>query len=225
MHGFLPGSLLGTRHSFCMQGVCVLFMCECPLTLSTGLPPHVQEAELQQARAAIKEATYSYRSYNSRSLELYAQRYYWYVASLPYLVLNSRTAISRVLARRVMQPGSNPTKLAKELLESKTEWFDSLRATVLGMHLWAKGRQAGAQLTLEQCFIAPYIEPTAKSVGLCAPGHALIRHLFLETSKTDATYKFSWRQQNVGVTVGAVDASMKRGNSLAQLKVRQKLVP
>jgi len=49
--------------------------------------------ELQQAKAAVKEATYSYRSYNPRSLELYAQRYYWYVASLPFIVLNSRTAI------------------------------------------------------------------------------------------------------------------------------------
>ena len=34
------------------------------------------------------------RSYNPKSLELYAQRYYWYVAALPYVVLNRRTATS-----------------------------------------------------------------------------------------------------------------------------------
>ena len=46
-------------------------------------------------------------------------------------MLNQRTAITRVLARRIMVPGSNPTFLAKQLLESKTEWFDGLRAQVV----------------------------------------------------------------------------------------------
>ena len=87
-------------------------------------------AELQGANAAVKAATYTYRSYNPRSLELYAQRYYCYVRALPWVVLNQRTAITRVLARRIMTPGSNPTSLAKQLLESKSEWFDGLRAQV-----------------------------------------------------------------------------------------------
>ncbi len=87
-------------------------------------------AELQAAKAAVKAATYTYRSYSPRSLELYAQRYYWYVRALPWVVLNQRTAITRVLARRIMTPGSNPTSLAKQLLESKSEWFDGLRAQV-----------------------------------------------------------------------------------------------
>ena len=55
------------------------------------------------------------------------------------------------------------------------------------MHLWAAQRQAGAQLTLEQLWIAPLAVPTAKS--LCAPGHALIHHLFLEVSKAEEQYK------------------------------------
>ena len=204
-----------------------------------------EESELQVARAAVKAATYSYRwssstarspswsmpilsvlarrrrSYHPRSLELYAQRYYWYVAAMPYLVLNKRTAVTREVARQVMLPGSNPTALAKQLLEFKTEWFDLLRAQVIGMHLWARERPSGHQLTLEQLFMAPYVELTHESVGLCAPGHALIRHLFLAVSAAEAAYKLSWRQQNVGVTVGAVDASMKRGNALDQCKVRQ----
>ena len=50
--------------------------------------------------------------------------------ALPWVVLNQRTAITRVLARRIMTPGSNPTSLAKQLLESKSEWFDGLRAQV-----------------------------------------------------------------------------------------------
>ena len=37
--------------------------------------------------------------------------------ALPWVVLNQRTAITRVLARRIMTPGSNPTSLAKQLLE------------------------------------------------------------------------------------------------------------
>ena len=91
------------------------------------------------------------------------------------------------------------------------------------MHLWAAQRQAGAQLTLDQLWLAPFAVPTAKSVGLCAPGHALVRHLFLAVSKAEEQYKFSWRQQNVGVTIAAVDASMKRGKALEQLKIRQTL--
>ena len=186
-------------------------------------PGNETAVEVRQAKAAVKEATYSYRSYNPQSLQLYAQRYYWWVAALPFVVLNCRTAVTRVLARRIMLPGNNPTNLSKQLLESKTEWFDGLRASVLGMHHWARQRQAGAQLTLDQLFIAPFIEPTPESVGLCAPGHALIRHLFLSVSKAEEQYKFSWRQQNVGCTVGCLDASMKRGKALPQLKVRQTL--
>ena len=70
-------------------------------------------------------------------MRLYAQRYYWYVASLPYVVLNSATAVTRDIAREIMVPGSNPTALAKKFMESKTEWFDLLRAQVFGMHAWA----------------------------------------------------------------------------------------
>ena len=88
------------------------------------------------------------------------------------------------------------------------------------MHLLAAQRQAGAQLTLDQLWLAPLAVPTAKSVGLCAPGHALVRHLFLAVSKAEEQYKFSWRQQNVGVTIAAVDASMKRGKALELLKIR-----
>ena len=88
-------------------------------------------SELQEARAEVADITYSYRSYNPKSIELYAQRYYWYIASLPYVVLNKRTAVTRVLARRIMRAcaaGSNPTDMAEELLELKSEWFDLLRA-------------------------------------------------------------------------------------------------
>ena len=89
------------------------------------------------------------------------------------------------------------------------------------MHAWAKQRTAGQQLTLEQCFIGEYTEVTPASVGLCAPGDALIRHFFLAVSDSESSYKLSWRQQNVGVTVGAIDATMKRGNALPELKIRQ----
>ena len=179
------------------------------------------ESELREAEAAVKAATYSYRSYNPRSIQLYAQRYYWYVAGLPYVVLNKRTAITRELARQIMIPGSNPTDLSKQLLEFKTEWFDLLRAQVIGMHAWSKERRSGQQLTLEQLCMPAYENVTHESVALCAPGHALIRHFYLAVSDAEASYKFSWRQQNVGVTVAAVDASLKRGKALELLKVRQ----
>lgn len=116
---------------------------------------------------------------------------------------------------------SNPTDLAEELIELKSEWFDLLRAQVIGMHVWAKGRSARQQLTLEQCFLGEYTDVTPASVALCAPGDALIRHFFLAVSDAESKYKLSWRQQNVGVTVGAVDATMKRGSALADCKIRQ----
>ena len=185
--------------------------------------PFAQPDDVVQARAAVKRATYSYRSYNPDSLFLYAQRYYWYVASLPYVILNRRTAVTRELAREVMIPGSNPTDLAKRLLEFKSEWFDLLRAQVLGMHLWAKQRRIGQQLTMDQFRMSKFEAPTHESVAMCAPGHALLRHLFLAVSDADEQYKFSWRQQNVAGTVWAVDASMKRGKALPQCKIRQTL--
>ena len=89
------------------------------------------------------------------------------------------------------------------------------------MHAWAKERSAGQQLTLDQCYMGKYVEVTPARVALCAPGDALIRHFFLAVSDTESQYKLSWRQQNVGVTVGAVDATMKRGSALADLKIRQ----
>ena len=59
--------------------------------------------------------------------------------------------------------------------------------------------------------------------ALRAGRRALIRHFFLEVSKTTSTYKLSWRQQNVGVTVGSLDATLKRGKALTDLKIRQTL--
>ena len=86
-----------------------------------------------EADAAVKALTYYYRSYNPISLKLYAERYQFWVESLEYVVLHKRTAITRSLARRIMRActkGSNPTDLAEELLELKSETFDSLQAQV-----------------------------------------------------------------------------------------------
>lgn len=181
--------------------------------------------EVAAAEAAVKAATYTYRSYNPISLQFYAERYYWYVASLPYVVLNRRTAVTRSLARRIMRAqgsgSSNPTDLATELLETKSEWFDLLRAQVMGMHAWAKVRIGTKQPTMRQVCMGEYEPVTHKSVAFCAPGDALIRHFFLAVSDAEKDYKFSWRQQNVGVTVGAIDATFKRGSALKTLKVRQ----
>ena len=66
-----------------------------------------------------------------------------------------------------------------------------------------------------------YQPVTHESVGFCAPGDALIRHFFLAVSDAERDFKFSWRQQSVGVTVGAIDATFKRGSALKDCKVRQ----
>ena len=91
------------------------------------------DEEYAEAEAAVKAATYIYRSYNPESIRLYAERYDWWVESLEYVVLNKRTAITRSLSRRIMRActkGSNPTDLAEELLELKSETFDSLQKQV-----------------------------------------------------------------------------------------------
>jgi hypothetical protein len=89
--------------------------------------------EYEEVEAAIKAAMYCYRSYNPTSIQIYAERYAWWVESLEYVVLNKRTAVTRLLARRIMRActkGSNPTDLAEELLELKAEMFNSLQAQV-----------------------------------------------------------------------------------------------
>ena len=72
--------------------------------------------------------------------------------SLPYVIFNKRTAVSRRVARRLVRCGvrSNPTALAEEFLEDKAEALAELQAQVYGMHVWAKQLSAGQQLTLEQ---------------------------------------------------------------------------
>jgi hypothetical protein len=44
------------------------------------------ETEIEEARAAVKAATYTYRSYNSISMRIYAERYAWCVAALSTLL-------------------------------------------------------------------------------------------------------------------------------------------
>ena len=46
------------------------------------MAPH-DPADLAQAKADLKSATYSYRSYNPVSLKLYSERYYWYAPHAP----------------------------------------------------------------------------------------------------------------------------------------------
>ena len=95
---------------------------------------------------------------------------------------------------------------------------------VYGMHLWSKERGARKQqLTLDDWRMGAFVEFSRSSVGFCAPGHALIRHFFLAVYHAGADYKLSWRQQNVPVNIGAVDATMKRGSALTDLKIRQTL--
>ena len=141
-------------------------------------------------------------------------------------MLNKRTAITRPLARRIMRgctKGSNPTDLAEELLELKAETFNSLEAQVYGMHLFAKERQAGRQHTLDGWRLGAFVEFSRAGIGFCSPGHKLIRHFFMAAHNADAEYKLSWRQQNVPVNIAAVDATMKRGSALTDLKIRQTL--
>ena len=146
-----------------------------------------------------------------------------YVHSLPYVILNKRTAVTRSVERRLVRSGvkTNPTSLAEEFLADKYEALASLQAQVYGMHVWAQARQAGTQLTLEQMTMDEVELVTAESVGLCAPGEALIRHFFLSVHQARAPYQLSWRQQNVPMTIGSVDATYKRGKALDLLKIRQ----
>ena len=87
------------------------------------------------------------------------------------------------------------------------------------MHVWAQARSAGQQLTLEQMMMDDVELITAESVGICAPGEALIRHFFLAVHEATSAYKLSWRQQNVPMSVGTVDATFKRGKALDMLKI------
>ena len=208
-----------------------------------------EEEDLERARAAVKAASYVYRSYNHISMRIYAERYGWcapplrliilpqypidfrmplplalrYVHSLPYVILNKRTAVTRRVERRLVRAGikTNPTALAEEFLEDKHEALSSLQAQVYGMHVWAQAKQAGQQLTLEQMMMDEPELVTAESIGLCSPGQALIRHFFLAVQNARAPYQLSWRQQNVPMTIGSVDATFKRGKALDLLKIRQ----
>ena len=89
------------------------------------------------------------------------------------------------------------------------------------MHLWARERRPGQQLTLDQLFMGELTEFSRASVGLCSPGHQLLRHFYLAVDAASSVYKLSWRQQNVPVAIASVDATFKRGSALQELKIRQ----
>ena len=60
-----------------------------------------EEEELAAAELKATQTTYVYRSYNPQSLLLYAERYSFYVRSLPYVILNKRMAMSKLVAKRI----------------------------------------------------------------------------------------------------------------------------
>ena len=186
--------------------------------------PSGAEEEMADLEAKLKDATYTYRSYDSRSLKIYAERYGWYVASLPYIILNKRTAVTRPLSRRIMRACSrysNPTDLAAELLEYKSEAFTNMQLYYYGFHVWASKHDSGEQLTMEAMLRGRLEILTPEGVGLCSPGDALIRHFFDAVATNQTLYQLSWRQQNVPVSIAAVDASYKRGKVLDDLTICQ----
>ena len=162
----------------------------------------------------LKRKFYRYRSYNPTSMLLYAERYAWFVASLPFVITNRRTAVTRSLARRITRgcaTRSNSTDIADELAERKNETFDTLLLSVYGMHDWVRGRTRanGGQLTMDSFTMAdPYII-TREQLGICSSGHALVRRFFLDDTAASQEYKFSFRQQNVTCRIGAVDGHLK----------------
>ena len=140
------------------------------------------------------------------------------------MITNKRTALTRSLAKmvvRALSRRSNPTDFSDELSEYKGEVLSTLQAEVLGMQVWGKERPAGSQMTLMRMSIHDCAVPTEQSIALCAPGHALIRRFFLDVSMAKQPYQLSWRQQNVPMRIGSIDATFKRGKALGDLKIRQ----
>ena len=124
--------------------------------------------------------------------------------------------VLRHLARR-----SNPTDAADELSEYKAEALTVLQIEIASVQIWAKERHAGQQLTLDKMSVHKVDVPTESSIALCAPRDGLLRHFFLEVQSGLSEYQLSWRQQNVPMTVGAIDASMKAGKALQDQNKRQ----
>ena len=106
-----------------------------------------------------------------------------YVAKLPYIILNRRTALARPLAKMVVRHltrRSNPTDAADELSEYKAEALTVLQIEIASVQIWAKERHAGQQLTLDKMSVHKVDVPTESSIALCAPRDGLLRHFFLE---------------------------------------------
>ena len=86
---------------------------------------------------------------------------------------------------------TNPRALAEEFLEDKYEALTSLQAAVYGMHVWAQRRKPGQQ-TIDRMMMDEVDLVTGESVGICAPGHAMIRHFFLAVTDKTYLFKLSW---------------------------------
>jgi hypothetical protein len=173
---------------------------------------------------ALSKKFYRYRSYNPTSMLLYAERYAWFVASLPFVITNRRTAVTRSLTRRLKRgcaTRSNPTDIADELAERKSEVFHTLLLSVYGMHDWVRQRSRtnGGQLSMENFTMTdPYII-TREQLGICPSGHALVRRFFSGDTAASREYQFSFRQQNVTCRIGAVDGHMKAFSGLSDWSI------
>ena len=135
-----------------------------------------------------------------------------FVYSLPYLVCSKRTAISRSLANMIQRgcaKKSNPTDLADQLRALKAENLSLLQLQVYGMQQWAKKTS-----TLNGMFMGKVVDITAESIGIAFPGDALIRHFFMDFAEATEKYKISYRQQNIPMKIGSIDAHFKYAKSL-----------
>eukprot|EP00611_Tribonema_gayanum_P023841 TRINITY_DN509_c0_g1_i5.p1 TRINITY_DN509_c0_g1~~TRINITY_DN509_c0_g1_i5.p1 ORF type:complete len:513 (+),score=89.95 TRINITY_DN509_c0_g1_i5:234-1772(+) len=174
-----------------------------------------QEERESAVRAAKRQHSYCFMSYDPAVTRAYFARYPWGAMVMPAVICSSRTAITHELAhiiQRACVSGSNPTEIANKLAELKAQAFDRARLAYYSFQLWRRGR---SQQTIEDTLQRAAgsggpAQLTEEEYGLMSPSHALVRKWFMDMAASKQDYQFCWRQQHIGgdiIQVGLLLAS------------------
>eukprot|EP00611_Tribonema_gayanum_P023838 TRINITY_DN509_c0_g1_i2.p1 TRINITY_DN509_c0_g1~~TRINITY_DN509_c0_g1_i2.p1 ORF type:complete len:1113 (+),score=278.26 TRINITY_DN509_c0_g1_i2:813-4151(+) len=185
-----------------------------------------QEERESAVRAAKRQHSYCFMSYDPAVTRAYFARYPWGAMVMPAVICSSRTAITHELAhiiQRACVSGSNPTEIANKLAELKAQAFDRARLAYYSFQLWRRGR---SQQTIEDTLQRAAgsggpAQLTEEEYGLMSPSHALVRKWFMDMAASKQDYQFCWRQQHIGGDIIQVDHTLKtfRGSNIQSVKL------
>ena len=161
-------------------------------------------------RGTNARVPYMFNAANEKSLRMFYEMYP--EIKVPFIVASCRTLLTPELQDMCMSlvtNGMNPYSLSRFYGEAKNLHCDRerLRYYLERMH----DIPEDGQRKIDSCLAVKPV--TAKTYGVCWPGHGLLRHFILSLLEREQDYKFRFREVNVGGVFLAMDHTNKVGKA------------